>query len=40
MDEEEFHPANHSRHFILPPVDFTATNYSKMVDWKSFPCTE
>ena len=37
---DEFDPVNHPRQFIPPQVDFTATSYTKMVDWDSLPCTE
>ena len=37
---EEFNPENQPRQFFPPKVDFTATSYTKMVDWDSQPCTE
>ena len=36
----EFDEANHPRQFFPPPVDFTASSYTKMVDWAQLPCTE
>ena len=36
----EFDPTNHPRQFFTPKVDFSATSYTKMVDWDSLPCTE
>ena len=37
---QEFDPANHPRQFFPPTVDFTATSYTKMVDWEQMECTE
>ena len=37
---QEFDPASHPRQFLPPQVDFTANNYTKMVDWERQPCTE
>ena len=37
---QEFDPAKHPRQFFPPPVDFTATSYTKMVDWEQMDCTE
>ena len=37
---EEFDQENHPRQFFTPQVDFSATSYTKMVDWDSLPCTE
>ena len=36
----EFNPEDPPRQFVPPMVDFSATHYTKMVDWEQVECTE
>ena len=37
---EEFNDSDHPRQFKAPVVNFGATDYTRMIDWETEPCTE